>query len=146
MDGFGQPVVRLNSGDGISAADALTLTAGSHEHVNWAFTAPGLYRVKFQAGGTLVQGGTPVESEEVEVCFEVIGIETRLAIARSGGSATISFLTQDGLTYQLESAPTVTGPWANEGAAFLGTGRAKQITVPLSPGVQFFRMKAGTGN
>ena len=146
IDGFGVPQVHMNSGDGLDTNDVKSVQAGSHEDFYWAFTSPGLYRVKFQVSGTLVAGSQFIESEEVEFCFEVIGIETRLAIARSGGNATINFVTQDGLTYQLESAPAVTGPWANEGAAFLGTGREKTITVPLSPGAAFFRMKASAGN
>ena len=146
IDGFGVPQVHMNSADGVTAADTKLIVAGSHEDLNWGFTAPGLYRVRLQASGTLVAVNQFIESEEAEYFFEVVPIETRLAIARSGGNATISFVTQDGLTYQLESAPTVTGPWTNEGAAFLGTGRAKTITVPFSPGAQFFRTKAGTGN
>jgi surface-anchored protein len=136
----------MNSGNGVTAADTKTIVAGSHEDFYWAFTAPGLYRVKLQASGTLVVGNQFIESEEVEYCFEVVPIETRLTIARNGGNATISFVTQAGLTYQLESAPSVTGPWTNEGAAFLGTGRLKQINVPLGPGAWFFRMEAATGN
>ena len=146
IDGFGVPVVHMNSGDGINASDAKSIVTGSHEDFAWGFTRPGYYRVTFEACGTLVAGNEFTSSGDVTYYFEVIGIETQLAIARSGGSATISFVTQDGLTYQLESAPTVTGPWTDEGAAFLGTGRAKTITVPFSPGAQFFRMKAGTGN
>jgi len=147
LDAFGQPVVRLNSGDGISAADALTLTAGSHEHVNWAFTAPGLYRVKFQASGTLVQGGTPVESEEVEVCFEVIGIETRLALTRANATTlTLTVTTEDGIVYRLQSAPAVTGPWSDVGQPFIGTGRDKQLTVPVAGAAGFYRIIQGVGN
>jgi len=142
IDGFGVPVVHMNSGDGISTNDVKSIVTGSHEDFAWGFTRPGYYRVTFEASGTLVAGNEFTSSGDVTYYFEVIGIETQLAIARSGGSATISFVTQDGLTYQLESAPAVTGPWADEGAAFLGTGRMKTITVPLSPGAQFFRMKA----
>ncbi|MBL9170966.1 MAG: choice-of-anchor M domain-containing protein [Verrucomicrobiales bacterium] len=143
IDGFGVPQVHMNSGDGITAADVKSILARSHEDFNWSFTAPGLYRVKFQASGTLVAGSRLIESREVEYCFEVIGIESRLAIARSGGNVTISFVTQDGLTYHLESAPAVTGPWTDEGAAFLGTGRLKEISVPAGGGRAFFRVNAG---
>ena len=146
IDGFGVPVVHMNSGDGIDTNDVKSLVTGSHEDFAWGFTQPGYYRVTFEASGTLVAGNEFTSSGDVTYYFEVIGIETQLAIARSGSNATISFVTQDGLTYQLESAPAVTGPWTDEGAAFLGTGRAKQITVPLSPGARFFKMKASVGN
>ncbi len=143
IDGFGVPVVHMNSGDGISTNDVKSIVTGSHEDFAWGFTAPGYYRVTFEACGTLVAGDEFTSSGDVTYYFEVIGIETQLAIARNGGNATVSFISQDGLTYQLESAPTVTGPWTDEGAAFLGTGRMKTITVPLSPGARFFKMKAG---
>lgn len=146
VDGFGVPHVSMNTRDGIDSSDAVIAIAGSHQHYNWGFSAPGVYRVRVKASGTLVAGSQFVESEEVEYLFEVIGIETHLAIDRTGDNGTVSFVTQDGLTYQLESAPAVTGPWANEGASFLGTGRMKHITVPLDSGAQFFRMKAETGN
>ncbi len=146
IDGFGQQVVHMNSADGIDAADVKSLAAGSHEHVNWAFSAPGYYRVNFEASGILSDGSLPTASGDVTYFFEVIPIETQLTIVRQGESANLSFVTQAGLTYQLESSPTVTGPWANEGAAFLGTGNVKQITLPLSSGAQFFRIKAGNGN
>jgi surface-anchored protein len=146
VDGFGQPAVYMNSGDGISQTDRRLLTAGAHEHVNWAFSAPGLYRVKFQAFGTLVAGGVAVQTDPVDVVFEVVAIEMNLEIAQSGNDVSLSFLTQDGLKYQLESAPALTGPWTDDGAAFLGTGRMKYINVPINAGSRFFKMKAATGN
>ncbi len=146
IDGFGVPQVHMHSGDGIGTNDVKSIVTGSHEDFAWAFSAPGYYRVTFEACGTLVAGSEFTTSGDVTYFFEVIPIETELTITCSGGSATISFLTQDGLTYQLEAAPAVTGPWTDEGAAFLGTGRAKQITVPLSGDAQFFRMKAGASN
>ncbi len=146
VDGFGQPLVHMNTGDGISPADVKLLRAGMHEHVNWAFTRPGVYWLKLQAAGRLAAGGTPVASEEFEVCFEVIGTETRLALTRTGDTVELTFNTQEELTYQLERAPALTGPWTNEGAAFPGTGRQKHITVPLGPGSVFFRIKASAGD
>jgi len=140
VDGFGVPQVHMNSGDGVTAADTKTVEAGSHEDFSWAFTAPGLYRVKLQASATLVAGNRSITSDEVEICFEVIGIGTRLNIAIDGTQAGIRLVTQDGLSYQLKSAPTLTGPWTDEGAAFIGTGRLKQITVPLSSGARFFHV------
>ena len=50
-DMFGNPNVFMNSGDGITAGDAVTLGAGAHSHVNWAFGAPGIYQIDFEASG-----------------------------------------------------------------------------------------------
>jgi surface-anchored protein len=146
IDGFGVPNVHMNSGDGIDTNDVKSIVTGSHEHVAWAFGAAGYYRVAFEAEGTLVAGSEFTTSEDVTYYFEVLPIQTQLAITRTESEARISFITQDGLTYQLESAPAITGPWANEGAAFIGTGGTKHIPVPLSPGAQFFRINASTGN
>ncbi len=146
IDGFGVPVVHMNSGDGIDTNDVKSIVTGSHEDFAWAFSAPGYYRVSFEVEGTLTAGSEFTTSGDVTYYFQVIPIVTQLAVTRGVGSATVSFVTQDGLTYQLESAPTITGPWTDEGAAFLGTGQPKQITVPLNPSAQFFRMKTVTGN
>ena len=146
VTGFGQPEVRFNSRDGISAADVVTVAAGGHEHFNWAFSAPGVYRVRVKASGTLVAGNQFVESPEAEYCFEVVGIATRLGIARNGGLTTLPFLTQDGLTYQLESAANAAGPWLNEGQPFVGTGREKQLIITPTGSTRFFRVRAVGGN
>ncbi|MBX3747153.1 MAG: choice-of-anchor M domain-containing protein [Verrucomicrobiae bacterium] len=144
VDGLGQPVVHMNSGDGIDAGDIKPLQAGSHEHVNWAFTAPGVYRVTFRAAGTLVEGGAVVESEAVEFCFEVIGGEPRLMFARDGGQLVLSLRTEDGLIHQIEQATALNGPWTAEGAAFIGTGRLKTVGVAADNASRFFRVRSET--
>lgn len=60
-DVFGNPVVRMNSssttGGGIGPGDVVEVVPGSHNHVNWAFSAPGRYTVSFEASGTHVTDG-----------------------------------------------------------------------------------------
>lgn len=73
-DVFGNPVVRMNSGDGISGADSINLLAGGHAHANWAFTAPGTYQVDFSAAGELVGGGGLTSSGPVTYTFEVASV------------------------------------------------------------------------
>ncbi|HSH16091.1 MAG TPA: choice-of-anchor M domain-containing protein, partial [Verrucomicrobiae bacterium] len=70
-DAFGAPTVFWNSADGLSGADVFPAEVGSHTHLNWAFTAPGVYRVGLKATGTLVAGNQPVESEVIEFSFEI---------------------------------------------------------------------------
>ena len=53
-DAFGAPQVFFNSGDGIDEQDVFPVAVGGHAHQNWAFTAPGVYKVDVQASGTLV--------------------------------------------------------------------------------------------
>ena len=71
IDQFGMPAIALNSADGITAGDSVTVAAGSHAHRNWSFTEPGVYRVTLQASGTLVSGGE-VRSEPATFLFEVL--------------------------------------------------------------------------
>jgi len=52
VDGFGVPTAHMATSDGITGADALSLTAGGHSHFNFSFTQPGLYDVTFTVTGT----------------------------------------------------------------------------------------------
>lgn len=70
-DMFGTPSVLMNSGDGITAGDAVTLSAGAHSHVNWAFGAPGVYQVDFEGSGLLAEGNLFTASGIVTYTFEV---------------------------------------------------------------------------
>lgn len=72
VDAFGTPTVALSSRDGISADDWVEVIAGSHTHLNWAFSAPGHYTVDFTASGTLSGGGQFIESLPTAYSFEVI--------------------------------------------------------------------------
>ncbi|HET6707788.1 choice-of-anchor M domain-containing protein [Amycolatopsis sp.] len=65
-DSFGAATVLLNSGDGLP--DALSLAAGSHQHANWGFTKPGVYKLTFRASARLADG-TPVSSPPAVLTF-----------------------------------------------------------------------------
>lgn len=84
LDALGAPVVSFNSRDGISTNDARTLTAGAHTHVNWAFTAPGRYRVGLRASGMLASSGEVVISGVAEYLFDV-GELPRLNLTKETG-------------------------------------------------------------
>lgn len=60
---FGGPVLHLNTADGYDERDALVLQAGSHQHFNWAFSAPGTYAVRLRASGMLADGNRQVSTE-----------------------------------------------------------------------------------
>ncbi len=71
-DAFGAPEVFFNSADGVDASDVFPVAVGGHAHQNWAFTAPGVYRVTLQASGTLA-GGSASQSDPATFLFEVFG-------------------------------------------------------------------------
>ena len=74
VDMFGSPSVLMDSGDGITGADAISLSAGAHQHVNWAFSTPGLYEVDFEATGTLTDGNVFTSSGLVTYTFDVAAV------------------------------------------------------------------------
>ena len=75
IDAFGAPVVEMATSDGITAADAVTVLAGSHAHYNFAFTAIGRYAIDFEATASL-PGGTATSSGIVTYFFRVQNVLT----------------------------------------------------------------------
>lgn len=72
-DGYGRPVVWMATADGITGDDALFVQRGLDADFNFAFTAPGLYHVKFQVSAYLPGQADPVVSDVVNYTF---GVET----------------------------------------------------------------------
>ncbi len=62
---FGSLDVNFNSRDGISPTDLKLTLLGSHEHMNWGFTAPGYYQMTLQvelktpSGSSILSQPTP---------------------------------------------------------------------------------------
>lgn len=69
--GSGIVTVHMNSSDGIDANDRLRVSAQSHLHNNWAFSAPGTYTIGLKAEGTPSGQGAPISSEELFLNVEV---------------------------------------------------------------------------
>ncbi len=69
---FGGFDVVMDTRDGISASDHLTILVGGHAHYNWGFTTSGVYRVYFQAEGRLVGQTTNTVSPETPFTFHVL--------------------------------------------------------------------------
>jgi surface-anchored protein len=140
VGGFGTPEKFLDSRDGITEADVLPLSAGSHSHLNWAFTEPGLYRIRLEGRATLAATGA-VMTTVADFQFEVVGASPTLTWVRSGnGVIQLSFRTEEGVSYQLETAPAPSGPWVASGQTFVGTGRTKELTVSTAGGAGFLRI------
>lgn len=72
FNSLGEPQVVMNSRDGFSAGDTFNAIPGSHSDLNWAFSAPGLYTVNFEASGTLADGNVFTSSGPVAYSFQVV--------------------------------------------------------------------------
>ncbi|MFJ6677159.1 anchored repeat ABC transporter, substrate-binding protein [Actinosynnema sp. NPDC091369] len=68
-ESLGKPVVYFDSGDGLSDVDSTTLPPAAHTHLNWAFTAPGTYRLTLRA--SLLNGGDETPLGEGTFTFAV---------------------------------------------------------------------------
>lgn len=69
-DLFGDPLIHMNSGDGLDLADQLDVIPGSHAHFFYGFSAPGDYSVTFEASG--IFQGLNTDSGPVTYQFSVV--------------------------------------------------------------------------
>jgi surface-anchored protein len=86
LDAFNNPLVLMNSADGIGAADIHMLPAGAHQDVNWAFSAPGDYTITFEAFGNSVLNGATT-SGDVNYLFRVAAVPEPATGALAGVGA-----------------------------------------------------------
>jgi surface-anchored protein len=77
------PVVWMNSRDGIDASDSRVIPVGLHQDLNWAFSAPGDYTILFEASGTsLLNGAT--SSGNIAYLFHIVPEPSVLTLAAAG--------------------------------------------------------------
>ena len=84
---FGTPELGFSSHDGFDAAsdykhDTVSLPADAHQHMSWAFTKPGVYRVQFKARLRPVKGKN-VEFKPATFTFAV-GVDAAAVAKREG--------------------------------------------------------------
>jgi surface-anchored protein len=70
--GPGQYNIRINTRDGVSAADGFQPLVGAHEHFNWGFSTTGVYCATFQAVGQRIGESTNITSPESTFVFHVL--------------------------------------------------------------------------
>lgn len=104
VDGGGNPDVHFSTTDGVTTADEF-VSLLSHSHMNFGFTARGLYAVTMQAFATAtpVPPGTPLVSEEFTVYFAVdpanaAPVVTGPAAAGVGRDGTLAFTGANAIT------------------------------------------------
>ena len=124
---FGQPEIAFASSDGFNAAtgydtDTAQLPADAHQHMSWAFTAPGVYRVHFRANLRTTPGATPTPVGEGTAVFavgtppeDIAAAEDRRVLSAGHADITVNLTTKrvelasdaDALSGDEASAPCV---------------------------------------
>jgi len=65
-----------------------------------------------------------------------------LTATLNGGNVDLSFATQSGFSYQVQSKDNVTdATWNNLGSAVEGDGAAKSVNDPATGGKRFYRLQ-----
>lgn len=142
-DPFGNPVVRMNSADGITEADSIQLGTGGHAHANWAFSAPGQYRITFQASATLAPDGQPTTSEAAEYLFTVSDQPVLTITPKDNSTCSVSWMSLPGRNYHLQTTVNLgDNSWINlTENPITGTGRLLSFDVNRSPSTRFMRLQ-----
>lgn len=82
--GTGPPIVWMATSDGITGNDHYWAAEGSHNHLNWGFTALGIYRVTLRASAFLDATEQFTESGDHAVTFAIGTLATWRATHFSG--------------------------------------------------------------
>lgn len=85
---FGSPEIGFASSDGFNpgdgfADDTTTLPADAHQHMSWAFSAPGIYRIQLQAALRIDDSARPIPISGGQLVFAV-GVEAGQIAAAEG--------------------------------------------------------------
>ena len=73
-------------------------------------------------------------------------LPTSLGIRRTPEGVTISFETVAGLVYQVQTSPSLTGPWVPEGSPIVGIGAMAEFAPSTSFSNLFFRVRSFPDN
>jgi len=110
---------------------------GAFKDVNWAS------EWGFAAESGLISGeaaGVPSRVQSPVVVEPAIA--PTLSIQREGLSIKVSFTSQAGRSYQLQSASTIKGGWSNVGQPTQGTGSSLSISQAINGSEQYLRVLA----
>lgn len=120
---FGEPSVRMNSRDGIGAEDGMVLAPGAHEHLNWAFNAPGEYQVTFIAEVVWLGTGQKVTSEPATYRFHVVppaGARLSIEVGRGENDTKVLVHSRVGAKLELQESTDLTN-WFTSASQMLAT-------------------------
>ncbi len=141
VSALGFPAVLLNSRDGVSPADGVVLATGEHRHVNWAFSAPGIYELVFDASGTLAATGQFTTSQPATCTLKVLGEAPKLHLSSGPTGLLLKWPSVLGVNYIVQHREDMTrGDWINHGDPLHGTGSELSITPANAQQSGFFRL------
>ena len=105
---------------------------GAFNGVNWAtdWTALGERNVITTDGAGVPAAFVP----------GIVVVAPALGYSSGGGNLTISFASQSGVSYQVQSTETLGGTWTNEGAPLAGNGGTLSFTTATSGTAKFFQV------
>ncbi|KAB2659999.1 MAG: hypothetical protein DVB31_14925 [Verrucomicrobia bacterium] len=137
--------VAVDSGDGLGVTDQLVPSIGGHEHFNWGFTAPGVYRVTLVASGRPIDAGVDLASPAATFEFHVLPLPPEPARLRVVGIAADGALRVElagipGSTHEVFASSDLE-VWTLAGSVTLA-GSTREITVPKSGSALFVRAVA----
>ena len=87
---FGDPLLEMQTSNGLSSEDVIDLPARTHSHYEWIFTAPGVYTFELTAIGTRTPaagGGTASAADTFTFHVGAVPEPTALGLAAMGGIA-----------------------------------------------------------
>jgi hypothetical protein len=107
---------------------------GAFSNANWAvdWTAVGAYSIMSSSGA-----GQPRYAGTTNTPPDSVTLTT----GRNGAELQISFPTQTGYNYQLESVSSISGTWQSAGDPAAGTGSATTKTLTTSGSEMYFRVR-----
>ena len=140
VNAFGQPTAQMNSRDGMAPdSDRLVLAPGTHEHQNWAFSAPGEYQVTFVADAVRQTTGQTVASPPTTYRFRILPPPgARIELIRSAGAGfDLMLQSRAGARLRLLESTDLLH-WTTN-AAWLLTAPNWQTNLPANGGRRFWR-------
>ncbi len=138
--------VWINTADGIDEADAVEVrNGGGHLHCNWVFSHPGTYFLELQAEAKLSGTGESIASSSEKFRFVVLMPETKFQWSPDASGYRFQWQTYPGLTYQLESSPSLQNPdWTPVGKTLTSDIKGQyqsDLGVEFQNHQEYFRVK-----
>jgi len=122
---FGQSVAMMNSRDGIHANDGIDLAPGAHEHMNWAFNAPGDYQITFVAQAVRQSTGQMVLSLPTTYRFRVVppsGARVDIELGRLPGNLRFLIHSRVGARLEWQESSNLT-EWITKSSRLLASDK-----------------------